>query len=163
VRGEKPIYTHNGSALPGSAVATSPSAITGVWSFNGGEVAIQPQPGGTFVGTVIAPMRFVACSHPVGEVMWTAMTSEPDGSYWGLHQLYYESAACIRNPILGPAAWRVMEAGGGAHYLLACLSSPGGPQPTIAPGGATANVGYGCFRSAAIAPIPDFLSSGSSA
>jgi hypothetical protein len=47
-----------------------------------------------------------------------------------------------------------MQASGGAHYLLACFSSPGGPQPTIAASGAEANVTYGCRESARVAPIP---------
>ena len=140
------------SAQVASASATSP--IERVWSFNGGEVAIQPQPGGTFVGTVVTATKFAQCSHPVGEQMWTNMTLQLDGSYFGLHQWYFETAECVRNPKLGPTAWRVMEAANGAHYLLACFSAPGGTQPTIAASGATANVTYGCFKSAEIAPVP---------
>jgi len=138
--------------LVSAAGASSP--IEQVWSFNGGQVAIHPGSGGSLVGTVIQPTQFAQCSHPVGEEMWSEMRLQPDGSYWGLHQWYFESSGCIRNPQRGPTAWRVMEASGGAHYLLACLSSPGGPQPTIAASGAEANVNYGCRESARIAAIP---------
>jgi hypothetical protein len=135
-----------------SASPTSP--IEEVWSFSGGQVAIQAQPGGTFVGTVVAPTSFAECTHPVGEAMWTDITPQPDGSYWGLHQWYFENAGCLRNPTLGKTAWRVLEAANGAHYLLVCFSSPGDPQPTIAPNGVVANVTYGCRESAQIAPVP---------
>ena len=134
--------------------AGATSTIEGVWSFNGGTVAIQPQPGGTFVGTVVAPTKFAQCSHPVGEQMWTGISLQPDGSYWGLHQWYFETAACVANPTLGLTAWRIMQTASGAHYLLVCFSPPGGPQPTITASGASANVSYGCVRSAEKAPLP---------
>lgn len=139
------------SAQITSAGATSP--IERVWSFNGGEVAIQSQPGGTFLGTVIEPTKFAQCTHPVGEEMWTDMRLQPDGSYWGLHQWFYETAECVHNPMLGPTAWRVMQAANRATYLLACFSSPGSTQPTIAPDGISANVSYGCVKSAEVAPV----------
>jgi len=140
----------------GSAqTAAAPGAgIEGIWSFSGGEVAIQRQPGGTLVGTVVAPTKFVECSHPDGEQMWTSMALQPDGSYWGLHQWYFQSPGCVANPQLGPTAWRVMEAPGGAHYLLVCFSSPGTTQPTISPSGTAQHATFGCRESARIAPLP---------
>jgi hypothetical protein len=42
----------------------------------------------------------------------------------------------------------------GAHYLLVCFSSPGGPQPTIAPSGAESHVTYGCRESERVASVP---------
>jgi hypothetical protein len=137
----------------GSA-ASSSASIEGVWSFNGGTVAIQSQPGGTFIGTVVAPTKFAQCPHPVGEAMWTGMRLQADGSYWGSHQWYFETSECVRNPTLGPTAWRVMQASSGTHYLLVCFSAPGSAQPTIAVSGVHANVSYGCFESARIAPLP---------
>src|SRR5262245_43488001 len=71
----------------GSAGASAP--IEGIWSFTGGRVGIQGQGHGTFVGTVVAPTRFADCTHEVGERMWTGITAESDGSYWGQHQWYY--------------------------------------------------------------------------
>jgi len=56
-----------------------------------------------------------------------------------------------------------MQAGNGASYLLVCFSSPGGPQPTIAPSGASANVSYECVKSADIAPVPVDVAPSSSA
>jgi hypothetical protein len=140
-----------GSAQLASALAVNP--IERIWSFNGGEVAIQARPDGTFVGTVVSPTRFARCTHPDGQEMWTEMRLQPDGSYWGLHHWYFETSACVENPKLGPTAWRVMQAADGSSYLLACFSPPEGMQPTIAPSGATANVGYECVHSAEIAPV----------
>ena len=139
---------------PQTASASPTSPIEEVWSFNDGEVAIQAQAGGIFVGTIVAPTNFAQCTHPVGEQMWTGIRPQPDGSYWGLHQWYFETTECLRNPTLGLTAWRVLEAANGTHYLLVCFSSPGGPQPTIAPNGAVANVTYGCRESARVAPVP---------
>lgn len=142
----------------GSAAGLSSSAagqsIEGVWSFNGGQVAIHPAAGGTFTGTVVAPTLFAECSHAIGEAMWTQMRLQPDGSYWGLHQWFFEKAACALNPQLGPTAWRVMSTSGGAHFLRACFSQPGTTQPTIAANGESADVTYGCANSALVAPPP---------
>jgi hypothetical protein len=138
------------------ARASAPS-IERVWSFNGGEIAIQSQPDGTFLGTVVVPTKFAQCIHPVGEGMWTDVAAQPDGSYWGRHQWYFETAPCTRNEQLGPTAWRVMTAANGDSYLLVCFNTPGGPQPTIAPDGTGANVGYGCVRSAEVAPVEGAL------
>lgn len=135
------------------ASASAALPIERVWSFNGGKVAIQTHPGGTFVGTVVEPTKFAQCTHPVGEQMWTDMRLQPDESYWGLHQWYFESVECARNPTLGLTAWRVMEEANGASYLLVCFNSPGSTQPTIAPSGASANVTYGCVKSAEVAPV----------
>lgn len=141
-----------GAGAPVSSAAADP--IEQVWSFNGGEIAIHPGPSGTLVGTVVRPTLFALCSHPVGEEMWTDMRLQPDGSYWGLHHWYFETSACVSNEQRGPTAWRVMETPGGARYLLVCFSSPGGPQPMIAPHGAETQVTYGCRESARVAALP---------
>lgn len=129
------------------------SAIEGVWSFRGGRVAIQSLPNGTFAGTVVAPTSFAQCPHPVGEQMWSGLRRQPDGSYQGLHQWYFEGS-CAPNPRLGLTAWRVLSAAGGSRFLRVCFSAPGSPQPTIAPDGTSANVSYGCVDSALVAPLP---------
>jgi hypothetical protein len=138
-------------AIAGSARATS--TIEGVWSFNGGKVAIQTLPNGAFAGTVVAPTAFAQCPHPVGEQMWTNLRRQPDGSYWGLHQWYFEGS-CVANPQLGLTAWRVLAAAGGSRFLRVCFSSPGSVQPTIAADGTSAHVTYGCVDSALVAPLP---------
>lgn len=142
-----------GALASNASAAVAAPLIERVWSFNGGEIAIQAQ-GQKFVGTVVAPTKFAQCSHPVGEQIWTNISLQPDGSYWGLHHWFFETAECIHNPTLGASAWRVMETSNEGHYLLVCFSTPGTAQPTIAPSGATTNVSYGCVKSAEIAPVP---------
>jgi hypothetical protein len=139
----------------GAAPAGASAEIEGVWSFNGGTVDIQSQGGGTFRGVVVAATKFAQCSHPVNEDMWTDIRLQSDGSYWGLHQWYFESQPCVANPKLGPTAWRVLRATNGSRFLRVCFSAPDSNlQPVIAPGGASANVTYGCVDSGAIAPLP---------
>ena len=81
--------------------AAAAQEIEGVWSFNGGQVAVQTGPGGTLTGTVVAPTRFTNCTHPIGERVWSGMQRQPDGSYWGLHQWYFNTTECLANPTLG--------------------------------------------------------------
>jgi hypothetical protein len=152
----------------GSASAVAASSIEGVWSFNGGQIAIQSSPtaNGTFEGTVVSATKFAECTHVVGEPIWTDITQQPNGSYWGLHQWFF--GACERNPTRGPTAWRVLEEPSGAHYLRVCFSHPETSQPTIAASGAPKGpseyaaygVTYGCYNSALIAPLPVVAGSG---
>jgi hypothetical protein len=136
------------------AAASAASNIEGVWSFNGGKVAVQTQADGSLVGTVVEPTKFSTCLHPAGEQMWTSMKLQPDGSYWGLHQWYFNDAACTPNPTLGKTAWRVLEQGN-SRYLRVCFSEPGSEsQPTIAPDGTTAGATFGCSDSALVANLP---------
>lgn len=144
----------------GAASAHADSPIEGVWSFNGGKVAVQAQSeGGVLAGIVVAPTKFSQCTHPIGERMWTEMRRRPDGSYWGLHQWFFATAECIANPALGPSAWRVMQVPDGDRFLRACFSAPGSKsQPTIAPDGTTAGATFGCADSALIASLPEVSS-----
>ncbi len=136
----------------GSAGAEAP--IAGVWSFSGGKVAIQAQPDGTFVGTVVAPTKFAECTHPVGEQMWTQITPQADGSYWGSHQWFFSTAECIPNPALGPTAWRVLS-NKTSQFLRVCFSEPGSDsQPTIAADGTSAKATFGCIDSARVSALP---------
>jgi hypothetical protein len=132
----------------GIASAAGGSSVEGVWSFKGGEIAVQPSGGGAFKGTVVTETKFAECAHPVGQVIWSDMRSRSDGSLWGFHQWYFESGACAPNPTLGPTAWRVMENAAGTRYLRVCLSPPGSTQPTIATNGLASNAVYGCVNSA---------------
>ncbi len=144
----------------GAASAGADSEIEGVWSFNGGQVDVISIPGGQFEGIVTVATKFAECPHEVGEHMWTAITPQSDGSYWGLHQWFH--AACIPNTTLGPTAWRVLHDPNGSRYLRVCFSNPGSTQPTIAADGAPNepsedapyHVTYGCFNSALTAPLP---------
>jgi hypothetical protein len=135
----------------GASVAGASLPIEGVWSFNGGRVDIVAGAGGKLEGIVTSPTRFAQCTHEDGERMWTDMTpEEPGGSYyWGLHQWFYENAACTRNTMLGATAWRVLEAEGGNHYLLVCFSFPEvAEQPIISVNGTPEHASYGCVGSA---------------
>jgi hypothetical protein len=134
-----------------SALATS--SIEGIWGFGGGEIAIKAV-GNDFEGVVTAQTTFAECPHTVGQPIWTDITQQPDGSYWGLHFWYFEKTNCTENPERGPAAWRVVEEADGAKYLRVCLSTPGTTQPTIPAIGAEANWTYGCYSSKLIAPLP---------
>lgn len=151
-----------------AASASAESSIEGVWSFNGGAVAIQPQAGGTFTGTVLETTTFDECPHQVGELMWTHIAPQADGSYWGFHQWFFGESGCEPNKKLGRTAWRVLPAGTG-KVLRVCLSAPGSrSQPTIEPDGASAGATFGCVDSALVSALPvatttDFLDTGSSA
>lgn len=136
-----------------AAPAGAASEIEGVWSFNGGEVAVKPAAGGRFVGIVTSPTKFAECIHQAGEYMWTEMTLQTDGSYWGHHVWFFEKS-CQPNPVPGPTAWRVMHNAEGERYLKVCFSEPGKSQPTIAPNGATTNVSDKCVESSPTAPLP---------
>jgi hypothetical protein len=136
----------------GSASAEAP--IAGVWSFSGGKVAIQAQPGGTFTGIVVAPTKFAECTHSVGEQMWTQITPQADGSYWGSHQWFFANAECVPNPALGPTAWRVLG-NNSSQFLRVCFSEPGSnAQPTIAADGSSTKATFGCVDSARISALP---------
>jgi hypothetical protein len=142
--------------LVSSASAGSTASIEGIWSFEHGQIGIKALSNGTFEGTVVEETTFGECPHPVGQPIWTDITAQADGSYWGLHQWYFEHESCKANPELGRTAWRVMEEPNGSKYLLVCLSNPGPtePQPTIAANGTHANASYGCFRSDLTAALP---------
>jgi hypothetical protein len=130
-----------------AASAAADNPLEGVWSFNGGEVAIVSQTDGTMAGTVVKTTTFDECPHRAGERIWSGITQQPDGSYWGLHQWFFLGSGCIPNPKLGDTAWRVMTAGTG-RFLRVCLSEPGKAQPTIAADGTPTGASFGCLDSA---------------
>jgi hypothetical protein len=140
-------------AAAAAASAAARSSIEGVWSFGGGQIAVASAGNGTFVGTVVQETTFAECPHPVGQEIWTDIAPQLDGSYWGLHQWYFEKT-CEINTQLGPTAWRVREEPDGAKYLRVCFSHPGTSQPTIPVGGPETGVTYGCVDSGLTAPLP---------
>ncbi len=137
--------------IAGSASAAS--NIEGVWSFNGGQIAIQQAGSGQFVGIVVSPTKFATCTHEVGQEIWTKITAQSDGSFQGFHRWFFETPACEPNPTPGPTAWRVVEEPDGSRYLRVCLSTPGGPQPTIPTGSQGVGASYGCISSSLTAPL----------
>jgi hypothetical protein len=136
----------------GVASAGAASPIEGVWSFSGGQIAIQPEGNGKFEGIVVQPTQFATCTHPNGQKIWKEITPQPDGSYFGFHQ-WYKTESCAENPILGPTAYRVVQESDGSRYLRVCLSSPGTAQPTIPLGSSGIGATYGCGSSALTAPL----------
>jgi len=139
-------------AFPTSAFAAAD--IEAVWSFNGGQVAVQAQEDGSFSGTVIRPTRFAECVHPSGELMWAGVRLQPDGSYWGGHQ-FFRRETC-ESTGRGQAAYRVMLREGGERFLRVCFAPPETPdvQPTIAPDGSSANATSGCSDSDLVSELP---------
>jgi hypothetical protein len=139
----------------GVATAAATASIENVWSFNGGAIAIQPEPGGsgTLEGVVVKPTKFQTCIHPEGQTIWKQMALQSDGSYWGFHQ-WYKTETCTENPQLGPTAWRVVEASNGTSALRVCLSYPGTSQPTIPLGSEGVGATFGCDLSSFLASVP---------
>jgi len=137
------------------AAAGAAADIEGVWSFNGGQVAVKARGDGTFQGLVIRETTFdPACTHPIGQLMWEGVTPQPDGSYWGGHR-WFNTSDCA--PIgLGPTAWRVLAAPDGQRFLRVCFSKPETPdvQPKIAPDGTDTNVNESCTDSDLIGELP---------
>lgn len=146
-----------GVGFTASAAATS--SIEGVWFFGGGEIAIQPEGNGKFEGVVVLPTKIKTCIHKVGERIWREVTPQADGSYWGVHQWFFEKPACAVNEQPGPTAWRVVAESSGSRYLRVCLSEPASnsqptSQPTIPPGSEGTNANYGCVNSALAGALP---------
>jgi hypothetical protein len=139
-----------GATAGASEEPTSP--IVGVWTFNGGEIAVKPLGKGTYIGVVVSPTTFAECTHETGEQIWSEIKEQSDGYYWGLHQWF--EADCKRNPKLGPTAWRVLQEPSGARYMRVCFSHPDTSQPKISPDGTSEGVTYGCYNSTPIAPLP---------
>jgi hypothetical protein len=135
--------------------AEAEAPIEGVWSFNGGKVAVEANSDGSFRGVIVAPTKFSQCFHPVGEEVWSEVRPQSDGSYWGLHQWYFETSECVPNPERGLTAFRVITAGDGSKSLEVCFSEPGSSsQPKIPPSGSPSGATYGCSNSARISPLP---------
>jgi len=145
-----------GATAASAGETTGAGEIEGVWSFNGGAVGIQGLPDGTFQGTVVSPTKFAECEHPAGQVMWTEMRLQADGSYWGLHQWFSGKPPDCEEPstLKGPTAWRVIHPAADTRYLKVCFSSPETSQPKIAPNGTAEEDTYGCDNSALISELP---------
>jgi hypothetical protein len=128
--------------------------IEAVWSFNGGQVAVQAQPDGSFKGTVIRPTTLASCTHPAGEEMWLDIRAQPDGQYFGRHQWFQVSDCSYIER--GNTAFRVLTNASGAKFLRVCFADPAQPalQPTIAPDGTSANTTNGCDDSDLVSALP---------
>lgn len=138
----------------GAPAVASAADVEGVWSFNGGQIAVKAQPDGTFAGWVIRETRFDQCPHQIGENVWAGMTAQPDGSYWGKHQ-WFDSATCA--PIQrGNTAYRILIGMNQARFMRVCFSPPENPesQPQIAADGSSTDVLRACVDSDLISTLP---------
>ena len=138
-----------------AASTASADPIEGVWSFNGGRVAIKADGDGTLSGIVVSPTKFDECVHEVGEEVWSQITPQVDGSYQGLHRWFTTDGNCDPVSTLGHTAWRVISDSHGSRFLRVCFSSPGSTaQPQIDNDGEHADTTYGCVDSQRIAGLP---------
>jgi hypothetical protein len=140
-------------AVPVAAGAAAD--IEAVWSFRGGQVAVQAGGPGGFTGTVIRTTTLANCAHPVGEQMWANVSAQPDGSYWGGH-VWYSEPGCAPIPQRGNTAYRVLQRADGARFLRACFNPPESPdvQPKIAPDGSSSDLLGSCIDSDLVSPLP---------
>ena len=140
--------------MTASGASAQTADVEGVWTFGGGQVAVQDAGDGTYKGTVIRETTLATCPHPVGETMWTEMRPQPDGQWFGKHQ-WFSNADC--SPVdRGNTAFRVLPDGEGGRFLRVCFAAPERPdlQPTIAPDGSSANTTTDCDDSEFVRPIP---------
>jgi hypothetical protein len=140
-------------ALPAGARAAAD--IEAVWSFSGGQVAVDAQADGTFLGTVIRETTIATCAHAVGEQMWIGLRPQADGQYWGGHQ-WFREPSCEPIAQRGNTAYRVLARPDGGRFLRVCFSRPETPevQPKIAPDGSSTDVNRGCVDSDLVSPLP---------
>jgi hypothetical protein len=138
--------------LAAAPAAAQTSPIEGVWSFSGGQIAVDRQ-GDAFVGTVVRRTQLSECVHENGEQIWIDIRLQADGSYWGKHQ-YFRTSDCsfIER---GNTAYRVLNRGG-QTFLRVCFSKPENPelQPKIAEDGTNTDTNDGCRDSEFVAPLP---------
>lgn len=137
------------------AAAQSPDPIEAVWGFSGGQIAVDRQPDGSFIGTIVRPTRLSECTHQNGEQVWTQITAQPDGQYFGRHQ-YFRTSDCsfIER---GAIALRVLTNEQGATILRVCFDDPErepNEQPNIAPDGSSTAAQDGCLDSDLVARQP---------
>lgn len=140
------------------AAASAADPMEKVWKYGSGDgagqVAVRAGEGGTFTGTVIRRIFFSTCPHEVGEIMWTEIRKQPDGSYWGKHQ-WFNTSDC--SPIgRGNTAFRILSRPDGKVFLRVCFANPNNPskQPTIAADGTSANTDTSCDDSDLVGELP---------
>ena len=137
------------------AAAQSQEPIEAIWEFNGGQVAVDRQADGSFIGTIIRPTQLSECTHQNGEQMWIEIRAQPDGQYYGRHQ-YFRTSDCsfIER---GMIALRVLTNEQGATFLRVCFDDPEldpDEQPNIAPDGSNTTTQDGCRDSDLVSRQP---------
>ena len=119
------------------------SPVEGIWSYGGGQIAIERQEDGSFLGTVIRRTT-ISCPNRIGERLWIDIRLQNDGSYWGEHQFFRPEGGCEIVPERGNVAFRIINPAG-QTYLRVCLASPGtDAQPKIAEDGTATDADAGC-------------------
>ena len=113
----------------GAARAATPP-IEGTWNFEGGQVAVQPDPAGGFTGVVVGPIAFAGCTHPLGQVIWQITGSGL--SYTGTHVWF--KTGCQPNPG-GQSTWSITSTNPAQYTLTFCTAHPGtgAPDPAATP------------------------------
>ena len=141
--------------LTATGASAQSADIEGVWTFGGGQVAVQDAGDGTHKGTVIRETVLARCPHPVGEEMWVGLRRQPDGQWWGGHQ-WYNNADCTPIAQRGNTAFRVLPRPDGSRFLRVCYAGPESPelQPTIDEQGNSANTTTSCDDSDFVRPVP---------
>ena len=136
--------------LAAPAAAQAAADIEGIWSYKGGQVAVQASADGTFTATVIRRAAFSDCVHNVGERIWTGITPQPDGSYRGGHQWF--AARCQESIGRGNTAYRVLN----STTLRVCFADPASTtvQPTIALDGTPGDIERPCADFDLAGPLP---------
>jgi hypothetical protein len=146
-------------ALALTLAAAAPAAaqsdpIEAVWEFGGGQVAVERQADGSFIGTIIRPTTLSTCTHQNGEQMWIEIRSQPDGQYFGRHQ-YFRTSDCTFIE-RGMIALRVLQNPQGQTFLRVCFDDPErspNEQPNIAPDGTNTATDDDCRDSTLVAPL----------
>ena len=141
--------------LTATGASAQEADVEGVWTFGGGQVAVQAASDGAHEGKVIRETTLAQCAHPVGETMWLGMRRQPDGQWWGGHQ-WYNNSDCSPIAQRGNTAYRVLTRPDGVRFLRVCYAGPESPelQPTIDAQGNSANTTTDCDDSAFVRPVP---------
>lgn len=144
------------------AGADAASDIEGVWEFNGGQVAVQPQDAARLQGIVLVTTKLRDCNHEVGEQMWADMAPQGDGQYFGKHWWFEPPPSCGHSG-RGNTAFRVLTDPSGRRTLRVCFQPPEKPtlQPSIDADGVASNFQV-CHDSGFVSPVatsaPSFAS-----
>ncbi len=137
------------------AAASAQADIEAIWSFSGGQVAVQAAAGRELHrdrdprddARRLRPSRWASrCG--------SASAPQPDGQYFGGHQ-WYTNADCAPIATRGNTAYRVLLKPDGSRFLRVCFAAPETPeiQPTIAPDGTATP--ENCNDSDLVSPLPN--------
>jgi hypothetical protein len=134
--------------LGASSAQAATQPIEGTWNLSQGKVLVQAQPDGSFSGTVVQPVGFAGCIHPVGQVIWSIQGSGL--SYTGTHVWF--NSKCGPNPG-GQSTWKISNADPTKLTMIFCTAHPGDGPPDPSATAAKPVGATDCFTlSRALAP-----------